>query len=75
MATITQEVCDRCGKPLKYTGWTAVIRNIIKKSKRIKITKLFNGNPSGYDYTERTFHLCARCTEELKNFLRGAEEK
>ena len=31
MATITQKICDRCGKPMKYVGWTAKIGNAFKK--------------------------------------------
>ena len=25
MAKITKHICDRCGKPIKYRGWTAFI--------------------------------------------------
>lgn len=70
MATLTQRVCDRCGKPMKYIGWTAIIKNIRKRGSDIKILKLHNGNPDGYSYSESEYELCADCTEKLRTFLR-----
>lgn len=71
MATITQKICDRCGKPLEYVGWTAKIRNDFKKGKTVKIHQLFNGNPDGYSYSDNCYELCADCTKELDEFLRN----
>ena len=70
MATITQKVCDRCGKPLGYNGWTAKIKNAFKRGKRVKITEYFNGNPDGYSYVNSEYEMCADCTRRLKIFLR-----
>lgn len=66
MATITRHVCDRCEKDLSYHGKTSIIR---KKPQKFKIVYLWNGNPSGYDYTEQVAELCPDCTEKLQNFL------
>ena len=71
MATIEKTVCDRCGKEIKYIGWTAKLKNVVKKGKRIKIHKLYNGNPDGYSYCDSSYELCADCTEKLKEFLKG----
>jgi hypothetical protein len=71
MATLTQKVCDRCGKPMKYVGWTAKLKNVFRRGKRIRIIKYHNGNPSGYDYVECEYELCGDCTEKLSEFLRG----
>jgi len=71
MATITQKICDRCGKPMKYVGWTAKIGNAFKKGKTVKILKLFDGNLDGYSYFNRQYELCADCTKQLEDFLEG----
>lgn len=74
MATLTERICDRCGKPLKYIGWTATLRNVFKRGKTVKITKLYNGNLDGYSYLESQYELCADCTKELKVFLDGKKQ-
>lgn len=71
MATIRKTVCDRCGKEIKYIGWTASLKNVVRKGKRIKFLELYNGNPDGYSYCKREYELCADCTEKLKEFLKG----
>lgn len=71
MSTITTRICDRCGNPMKYIGWTARIQNAFRKGKRVKITQYLDGNPDGYSYSERCYELCAECTEKLTAFLRG----
>lgn len=71
MAKIEYKVCDRCGQKMEYIGWTARIKNVFKKGKRILITKYYNGNPDGYSYSERYYELCADCTDKLKEFLSG----
>lgn len=70
MGTVTYKVCDRCGKKMTYSGWTAMVR-----THRFKITELFNGNPSGYDYCDEYIELCSRCTAKLKDFLKGDEDE
>lgn len=71
MATVRKTVCDRCGKEIKYIGWTAKLKNVVKNGKRIKIHEILNGNQDGYSYCDMTFELCADCTEKLKEFLKG----
>ena len=70
----TEILCDRCNKPMTYTGWVAIIKYPkIKKAVRWKITEIFNGNPSGYDYSDLNTELCADCTKQLKEWLKGGE--
>lgn len=71
MATISKNVCDRCGKEMIYIGWTAKLKNVVKKGKRIRILKLYDGNPDGYSYSNRTYDLCEECTKKLEEFLKG----
>lgn len=71
MATLTERICDRCGKQLKYVGWTAILKNVLKHGKTIDILKIHNGNPDGYSYSQDQYELCADCTRELKKFLDG----
>lgn len=71
MATVTNTICYRCGKPIKYTGWTAKIKNAFKKGKTVKIHKIFNGNSDGYSYSDSCYELCADCTKKLEEFLRN----
>lgn len=76
MATLTQKICDRCGQPMEYKDWTGLLINVFKRGKSIKVLKLYNGNPSGYDYSESCYELCSDCTRKLENFLMNeAEEK
>ncbi len=74
MAKRTEYVCDRCGKPIKYVGWTATLLNVFKKGKRIKIRNLYNGNPDGYSYLETQYELCSDCTKQLEEFLDGYQK-
>ena len=67
MARVTKCTCDRCGKPIKYSGWTA----LIFRPKKIKIRQILNGNPSGYAYTDYDFELCRECTKALDKFVFG----
>lgn len=69
MATVTTKVCDRCGEKLKVTGWTSKLP--WKKSRKIKLLKLFNGNFDGYSYSEEEYELCRKCTFKLSLFLSG----
>ena len=68
-------VCDRCREEIKYVGWTAKLpfSPSRKRPFRFKLLKLFNGNPSGYDYSEREYELCQKCTMKLNVFLSGRE--
>ena len=65
MAEITKHICDRCKKEIKYFGWTA----LIKKSIRIKVRKLYNGNHNGCSYSDYDYELCNECTKALGSFL------
>lgn len=69
MGTVEYKTCDRCGKRMEYIGWTARIKNAVKRGKTVKIRKYFNGNPDGYSYSDCYYELCASCTKELENFL------
>ena len=67
----TETYCDKCGKPFKYsqTMWAGILRGL--KPRNIKLTKLYYGNMSGYEYSDRCYELCGECTKDLENFLRG----
>lgn len=69
MATISKKVCDRCGNPIKYVGWTGILKNVFRRGKTIKIVQLYYGNSTGYNYVDNSFELCADCTEKLNKFL------
>lgn len=69
MANIEYNVCDRCGKQIRYVGWTAKLKNVFRRGKTIKVLSLWNGNPDGYSYSDRCYELCADCTKQLKEFL------
>lgn len=73
MSRVTKTVCDRCGEEIKYQGWTAKFPFKRKKPFMLKLLKLHNGNPSGYDYSERECELCNKCTFELNLFLEGGK--
>lgn len=65
-------LCDRCKKPIEYIGWTGVLRE--PKPKRLFITEIFNGNPSGYDYCDNNRELCADCMKSFKKWLKAETE-
>lgn len=69
MATIKQIICDRCGEPMEYVGWTTTFKNVLKRGKSIRIVKIYNGNQSGYEYSDLGYELCKECTEKLEKFL------
>lgn len=71
MAEVRYRICDRCGRKIEYKGWVAKLFGMIKEHNQFKIYQSYNGNPSGYDYTERHVELCDKCTEQLKHFLDG----
>ena len=71
MAEVRYRVCDRCGNKIEYKGWVAKLFGMIKEHNQFKVYQSCNGNPSGYDYTERHVELCDKCTEQLKHFLNG----
>ena len=73
MSRETKIICDRCGKEIVYCGWTTKIKEKRKRPRKFYILKLFNGNPSGYNYSEYDCELCAACSHELKKFLKGAK--
>ena len=61
--------CDRCGKEIRYIGWTAKVRK--NRPNRFRVLNLLNGNPDGYSYSEHDYELCNDCTFELNRFLKG----
>lgn len=65
VATVTKIFCDRCGKEIKHIGWTSKLLNIFKSklNNQIKIRKIYNGNHSGFGYTETNYELCAECKD------------
>ena len=67
MAEIKRKICDRCGKKIQYSGWTA----FIFKPQKIKIRQILNGNHSGYAYTDYDIELCKECTRALDKFVFG----
>ena len=71
MAIIQKRVCDRCGKELKFLGWTAKIFGL---SRKVFIRKLYNGNPDGYSYYDFDYELCHDCTRKLEKFMRCENE-
>jgi hypothetical protein len=74
MATHKFITCDRCGKQFEYANekWATILRAM--KLKKFRATKLFYGNPSGYDYSEYSFDLCRECSDALDKFLEGGKE-
>lgn len=75
MATYKVIACDRCGKQYEYrnTMWAAILKE--KKLKKFREIKLFYGNLSGYDYSERSYELCGECTKKLDKFMRGEQNE
>ena len=59
--------CDRCGKAIEYRGWTGFLKN--PKPKRLFITEILNGNPSGYDYWNIDRELCAECMKSFERWM------
>lgn len=74
MTTHKYITCDRCGKQFEYRHekWASILR--AKKLKMFRITKLFYGNLSGYDYAECSYELCGECTKKLDEFMRGEQD-
>ena len=71
MANIQYTVCDRCGVQVEYRGWTTMLFNKTPKISKFRFLKLFSGNPSGYDYSEKYIELCNKCTKDLDSFLKN----
>lgn len=75
MGERTIKYCDRCGKQMSYIGWTAVFKNDVTRiGKRIFLHSVYDGNLTGYDYTDYGYELCNHCTNELMTFLREKGE-
>lgn len=70
MARVVKQICDRCGKKIRYSGWTA----LISRPKKLRIREILNGNPSGYNYTDYDIELCRDCTRKLERFIFGGEQ-
>lgn len=65
MAEIKTKICDRCGKEMKYLGWTT----IFKKFSKMSYLKILNGNPDGYSYVNYSGkELCAECTKKFEEW-------
>ena len=76
MATINTIVCDRCGREIKYVGWTSLLLGFRKSyMRKFYIRQTLNGNPSGYNYSDWDFELCNECTKALEKFMENSEEK
>ena len=73
MSIVTKRICDRCGEEIIYQGWTAKFPFPKKKPFVLKLLKLRNGNQDGYNYLEREYELCNKCTFKLNAFLEGGE--
>ena len=69
MATVYYETCDKCGKKMEYKGKTTKIFKRFSEPYPFKILSIFNGNPTGYDYSNKYVELCKECTKELDAFL------
>ena len=65
MGTYKRTVCDRCGKEIRYDGWTSFVKGF----RMFEVTSILNGNPDGYSYTERSIELCRECATGLKRYL------
>lgn len=74
MATISKRVCDRCGREMAYSGWTAKIKGMKRIGCKFILQSLLNGNPTGYLYSDYNYELCSECTKKLEYFLRNENE-
>lgn len=59
---------------MEYNGWTAILENVIG-GKKIKICKIYNGNPGGYSYIEQQYELCKDCTKQFEEFLQDGKQR
>lgn len=77
MATISQKVCDRCGKPFEYrlSKWAGYFKQGIKRENHLHFHNMLYGNPDGYSYIDERYELCADCTEKLLHFLRSGKNE
>lgn len=67
------KICDRCGKEIKYEGWTGFLT---KRSYNIFLRKIYNGNPDGYSYLDWEHELCKDCVKSFdKWFEAGMSNK
>ena len=73
MSRVTKTFCDRCGNEIVYKGWTAKFPFKRKRPFILKLLQLRDGNKRGYDYYEREYELCNKCTFKLNAFLEGGE--
>lgn len=65
--TKRETLCDRCKKPIQYSGWTGIIKAY---PKRLWLCELLNGNPDGYSYFDRQLDLCRDCCESLERWIK-----
>lgn len=69
--TRSEILCDRCGKPMVYEGWTGMIK---RYPKRIFLRKLFNGNPDGYSYSDHNLDLCRDCCKSFHKWVESGRD-
>ena len=71
MSNIIVRICERCGEKQWQDGKSGMLK-IRKPHPMVKVifTKFWNGNSSGYDYTEEQIHLCPKCAAEFEDWLK-----
>lgn len=69
MGRVSKNYCDRCGKEIKYIGWTGWF----KPPRTLLYFIIHNGNHSGYEYHEGAKELCADCVKSYKEWMKAGE--
>lgn len=62
MSTKSTQVCDRCGKEIKYAEFP------YSRVSKITYISIFGFSPFAYNDTK--IELCKKCTEEHDRFMR-----
>lgn len=76
MAIETRIVCDRCGKEIFYkNNWTSTFGNVIKRGKKIKIVKSYDGKTTKVASSSELVELCSECTIKLIRWLSMEDEE
>lgn len=73
MARIYYKVCDKCGKEINYDGKTSKLFKRISIPIGFRLLSIFNGNQTGYDYSEKYVELCKYCSAQLDKFLNNTK--
>lgn len=76
MATVTKEVCDRCGEERWQNGnaGNLKIRKTLTSGLHATLIKFFNGNYSGYDYADYDYYLCSNCAKDFKDWINNEQK-